>query len=233
MVARTLRYVCHDARGLRAGATIAVPGGRCAERRPIVAAQWEPRGIIDISDDETLRNVRDVLAHLESIPQFFWGDVFAREIRFAVAVYKGDDVDALKWKWFLQDHPELSQNDEVAIASADCAGPPARITSDEIYVALEAAVATKNAGKWGNPGLVRSSDVGRILWPDVQMHGHGKPTRAQLRVAQALARLVREGRAIRYRSNYGGCNFWTTPNAEVNEAYLGSGYKREEGGSDA
>jgi hypothetical protein len=37
IVARSFRFRCQDARGLRAGATIAVLGGLRAERRPIVA----------------------------------------------------------------------------------------------------------------------------------------------------------------------------------------------------
>jgi hypothetical protein len=34
IVAGSFRMTCQDALGLRAGATIAVLGGRCAERRP-------------------------------------------------------------------------------------------------------------------------------------------------------------------------------------------------------
>jgi hypothetical protein len=38
----TFRVACEDAHGLRAGALIAALGGRCAERRPIVATSTEP-----------------------------------------------------------------------------------------------------------------------------------------------------------------------------------------------
>jgi hypothetical protein len=37
IVARSFRVTCQDAHGLRAGATIAVLGGRCAERTASMA----------------------------------------------------------------------------------------------------------------------------------------------------------------------------------------------------
>ena len=90
-------------------------------------------------------------------------------------------------------------------------------------------VSTKENGVWGKTGTVRSRDVLEILWPGVLAEHQGQPTRAQLRVAQGLARLVREGRAVRYRDRYRSSgNLYSIPGAKVNTSWI-TGYAMEVG----
>lgn len=53
----TYRAGCEDAHGLRAGALIAVPGGRCAEGRPIVAT----------IDDDQVERLETLLVRLVAV----------------------------------------------------------------------------------------------------------------------------------------------------------------------
>jgi hypothetical protein len=56
MVASSFRSTCNDARGLRAGATIAVLGGRCAEGRASMPAP----SVEDLSNDDLLVQLNEL-----------------------------------------------------------------------------------------------------------------------------------------------------------------------------
>ncbi len=129
---------------------------------------------------------------------------------------------AIEWKMFVIEHPELAE-------VRDPQDGPEKIDRDEVMAALEAAVNQSSCG------AVTTQYVGEVLWPEIPTnHGPEKgwrATRAQLRLAQVLAKLFREGKVDRLREHR-GCNWWTIPGHPVHEPAF-KGFTRESGGGNA
>lgn len=87
------------------------------------------------------------------------------------------------------------------VVEKDWCGPD-EIPAGEVMLALERAIEAKGSD------AVSTADIGRALWPDVLMHANGRASRAQLRLAQLLAKLVRHGDVVRVRGD-GRSHRWT------------------------
>ena len=117
-----------------------------------------------------------------------------------------------------------SQTLSVRLPEIEIAGPDVDLNSAREYGEGGVLSALTNAEQ-GLDQANRSAavaDLRKQASADVPMRLEGQPTPAQLRLAQVLAKLVREGRVVRLRPKHGGAMSWTLPDVEFHQKHFGS-----------